>query len=113
MAGSKADQQLRRAVEMLRRHGREVSVAAPPEGQDFNDVLCSEGEQAVRNLIAAAATQVPCPTPWRSDLLCNEEGAPRPVLANAIHALRRAPEWQEVLWHDDFATTTVARRPPP
>jgi hypothetical protein len=35
------------------------------------------------------------------------------VLANAITALRGAPEWQGVLWHDAFATTTVARKPPP
>jgi predicted P-loop ATPase len=46
-------------------------------------------------------------------LLRNSEGAARAVLANAIHALRQAPEWQGVLWHNEFATATVARRPPP
>jgi hypothetical protein len=34
-------------------------------------------------------------------------------LANAIHALRKAPEWDGVLWHDAFATVTVARQAPP
>ena len=47
------------------------------------------------------------------ELLLNEDGEPRPVLANAITALRGAPQWQGVLWHDAFATTTVARKPPP
>ena len=43
----------------------------------------------------------------------HQEGAPRAILANAIHALRQAPEWRGVLWHNEFATSTVARRPPP
>jgi hypothetical protein len=35
------------------------------------------------------------------------------LLANAIHALREAPEWQGVLWHNELASATEARRPPP
>ena len=27
--------------------------------------------------------------------------------------MRTAPEWRGVLWHDEFAATTVARKPPP
>jgi len=110
--GSKADQQLRRAVATLRARGFQVSVASPPFGMDFNDVLQKSGEQAVRDLIAAAAA-VDSSSTWRHGLLLNDEGEPRPILANAIHALRKAPEWDGVLWHDAFATVTVARQAPP
>jgi predicted P-loop ATPase len=50
---------------------------------------------------------------WHGGLLRTGRGEVRPILANAIHALRRAPEWDGVLWYDDFATTTVARNRPP
>ncbi|WP_413813606.1 toprim domain-containing protein, partial [Mesorhizobium sp. Root157] len=108
--GSKADQQLRRAVTILRDQGRPVVVAEPPIGQDFNDVLRQNGEQTVRDAIAAAAVASSYSATWRNDLIINNEGEPRPVLANAIHALRNAPEWKGVLSHDEFATTTVARK---
>lgn len=110
---SKADQQLRQAVTLLRARGHEVTVAEPPPGQDFNDVLQSDGEDAVRMLIAATRPAAAFSNEWRKELLLNDEGEARPVLANAITALRGAPEWQDVLWHDAFATTTVARKPPP
>ena len=111
--GSKADRQLRKAIAQLRRRGHDVLVADPPAGQDFNDMLLEAGEQAVRDAISAARATGDEPTSWRSKLLVNREGRPRAVLANAIHALRHAPDWQNVLWHDEFATRTVARKPPP
>ena len=110
---SKADQQLRQAVTVLSNQGHEVTVAEPPPGQDFNDVLQSEGDEAVRILIAATRPAAAFSNDWRKDLLFNKEQELRPVLANAITALRGAPEWDGVLWHDAFATRTVARRPPP
>lgn len=108
--GSKADRQLQRAVAILRGQGREVAVAEPPAGQDFNDVLRGDGEQPIRDLIAGALA---ADANWREELLINNKGEPRPVLANAIHALRHAPAWQGVLWHNEFATATMARKPPP
>ncbi|MBX9751424.1 MAG: toprim domain-containing protein, partial [Roseococcus sp.] len=110
---SKADQQIRQAITILRSQGRDVTVAEPPAAMDFNDVLQSDGADAVRMLIAATRPAAAFSNEWRKDLLLNDEGEPRPVLANAITALRAAPEWQDVLWHDAFATTTVARKPPP
>ena len=110
---SKADRQLRQAVSALRSRGHEVTVAEPPPGQDFNDVLQADGDEAVRMLIAAPRPAIAYSTEWRQDLLLNDEGEPRPVLANAITALRGAPEWNDVLSHDAFATATVARKPPP
>jgi predicted P-loop ATPase/phage/plasmid primase-like uncharacterized protein len=111
--GSKADHQLRRAVTILRGQGREVAVAEPPAGQDFNDILRGDGEQAIRDVIAGALAADAYSEAWRHELLINNEGEPRPVLANAIHALRHAPEWEGVLWHNEFATATIARKPPP
>ena len=110
---SKADQQLRQAVTTIRSRGHEVTVAEPPPGLDFNDILQSDGDDAVRMLIAASRPAIAYSTEWRKELLFNEEGEPRPVLANAITALRGAPEWEGVLWHDAFATATIARKPPP
>lgn len=110
---SKADQQLRQAATILRERGHDVSVAEPPPGQDFNDILQADGDDAVRMLLAATQPAAAFSTEWRKNLLLNEDQEPRPVLANAITALRGAPEWDGVLWHDAFAVTTVARKPPP
>ena len=110
---SKADLQIRRAVNILRKRGHEVTVAEPPIGFDFNDVLQNDGEEAIRTLLAITQPAAVFSSDWRKDLLHNLEGEPRPVVANAITALRGAPEWQGVLWHNEFATTTVARKPPP
>lgn len=53
-AGSKADSQIKRAIEKLRKRGFSIKVATPSEGKDFNDILLDGGEEAVRVLIADA-----------------------------------------------------------
>ncbi len=50
---------------------------------------------------------------WRDALLLNLNGTIKPVLANAITALRSAPEWSGVLAFNEFAHFTVLRRPAP
>jgi predicted P-loop ATPase len=50
---------------------------------------------------------------WREHLLMNDRGNPRAVLANAITALRLAPEWDGVLGFNEFSTSTVALISPP
>jgi predicted P-loop ATPase len=62
---------------------------------------------------AAPPTPVTDPTKWRDSLLRTPQGAIRPVIANAITALRWAPEWTGVLARNEFALTTVALRPAP
>lgn len=52
--GSKAERQINRAARSLGTRGRNVLIAMPPEGQDFNDVLVQEGDAAVREYIANA-----------------------------------------------------------
>ena len=51
--------------------------------------------------------------PWRKSLLLNEKKAPRALLANALIALREAPEWRGVLTFDDFNRVTECANPPP
>jgi predicted P-loop ATPase len=52
-------------------------------------------------------------TGWRGDLRLTPTKQPRPLLYNALIALRQAPEWQGVLAYDDFALATMALKPPP
>jgi predicted P-loop ATPase len=50
---------------------------------------------------------------WRDQLLLNLNSTVKPLLANAITALRDAPEWNGVLAYDEFAHVTVLLRPAP
>jgi predicted P-loop ATPase len=43
----------------------------------------------------------------------SENRRPKPLLANALFALREAPEWEGVLAYDEFALSTMAMQPPP
>jgi predicted P-loop ATPase len=50
---------------------------------------------------------------WRLELELTPTKQPRPLLHNAIIALRTAPEWEGVLAYDEFALATMAMKPPP
>ena len=50
---------------------------------------------------------------WRAALLLSRKNTPKPLLANALIALREAPEWQGVLAYDEFALVTMQLKPPP
>jgi len=50
---------------------------------------------------------------WRTMLIVGATKEPRALLANALLALRAAPEWGGVLAYDEFALTVMAKRPPP
>lgn len=52
--GSPADGQMERALATLKDRGFIALLASPPEGQDFNDILCNEGEDVVRRTISEA-----------------------------------------------------------
>jgi predicted P-loop ATPase/DNA primase len=71
------------------------------------------GRQRGAQTLAMAQTQGQPGDDWRSSLLLNLNGTIKPVLANAITALRAAPEWAGVLEHNEFAHCTVMQRPAP
>ena len=50
---------------------------------------------------------------WRAALLLSRKNTPKPLLANALIALRHAPEWRGVLAYDEFALVTMQLKPPP
>ena len=51
--------------------------------------------------------------PWRELLIPTAKGDPKAILANAITAIRHAPEWKDVLAFDEFANRAVKRFKPP
>jgi predicted P-loop ATPase len=50
---------------------------------------------------------------WRRQLILTPTKQPRPLIANAITALRLAPEWNRVVGHDEFALCPMLLKPPP
>src|SRR5207249_3485743 len=48
---------------------------------------------------------------WYAELIRNDKGAPKALLANAITVLRNAPEWQGVLAYNQFFLNTVTQKP--
>ncbi len=50
---------------------------------------------------------------WKNSLLKSENGNIKPILANAIAALRHCPTWQDAFGFDEFAVRTVALKPVP
>jgi hypothetical protein len=50
---------------------------------------------------------------WQERLRHNKRGEPLCDLANAIIALRGAPEWSRVLSYDEFSMMTHVSGPPP
>ena len=50
---------------------------------------------------------------WRARLIRSDKGKQLPVVANALSALRYAPEWQGVLHFDESSLNTVAKAMPP
>jgi predicted P-loop ATPase len=46
---------------------------------------------------------------WRERLILNDKGAAKAILANAMTAVRRAPEWQRVIGFDEFASRIAVR----
>jgi predicted P-loop ATPase len=50
---------------------------------------------------------------WRNNLLVSSAGVPKPLLANAIIALRDCLSWTDVLAFDAFAVETIIASAPP
>src|SRR5262245_56107926 len=89
----------------------------PLEQKGIDDYLAANGPDAVLQLLSKATLitkkkpgtvavlgEIPV---WKSSLIVNETGAPRVILANAITALREAPEWDGVLGFNEFTLCTT------
>ena len=50
---------------------------------------------------------------WKRSLLRNADGNIKPLLANALAALRHAPTWQDIFAFDEFAIRTVTQKAVP
>lgn len=50
---------------------------------------------------------------WKENLICNDKGNPKPLLANCTTAFRNAPEWRDVLGFNEFSLSVVAVRETP
>jgi predicted P-loop ATPase len=70
-------------------------------------VAKAEADDRLRNLAVCRSDN------WKDKLLTTGQGAPKPILANAITAYRYAPEWQDVLYFDEFSMATMVRHSPP
>lgn len=124
---SAARQQLTRELEY---RGAEVAwfkwpVGVPPEINGIDDYLNRCEPNTVYPLLAnakvvtrrkpGAVVEMP-PIPvadWKRDLIRNDAGTIKPVLANAIHAFRYAPEFRNVLAYNEFAIRTTALKATP
>jgi hypothetical protein len=86
------------------------------QGKGIDDHLALVGpEKVLDELLHVTFTGLR----WQDELLRSKvssdknENSILPVLANAITALRLAPEWQGVLAYDEFRCNVVARKPTP
>jgi phage/plasmid-associated DNA primase/phage/plasmid primase-like uncharacterized protein len=81
--GSKAEGAIVRAATALAQRGLRVMIATPPEGEDFNDVLQREGDEAIRNRIAGA-------DPFRPDQA--DTGRKRLYIGSDVEMAKRVRE---------------------
>jgi hypothetical protein len=80
------------------------------EGKGIDDHLAAVGPNAVMEEIAGLDFNR---CDWRANLISNREGQPRALLANAITALREAPDWAGCLAFNEFSLGTIALTAPP
>jgi hypothetical protein len=96
----------------------------PPESpgaKGIDDLLSEIGPDPVLALIDAALPRRPIEKgdrAWRNQLISSKDqkglpGGPKPILANAVTALRAAPEWAGVLGYNEFSLFTETRKPAP
>ena len=98
------------AAELMHR-GARVLIANLPKEAGINgcdDYLAKHGPAKLDAVLEAAL-----PYDWRAELIRNDNGKPTVCFANALTALRYAPEWAGVLAFDEFGMKAVALRKTP
>lgn len=97
-----------------------------PEHKGIDDFLAARGAEEVATLLAkatvktrrkkvvAGVVEIPLAAgDWRTGLLRYNNGSPKKLLANAITALRGAPEWESVLAFNEFSLTVCTLKVTP
>jgi hypothetical protein len=95
----------------LGRRGGIVYIADLPQAVGVNgcdDYLHTFGVEKLGEVLQRAVRYE-----WRQELILTDKGKIKPVLANAITALRSAPEWMGTLTFDEFSLRTCATKPTP
>lgn len=121
-------------AEALAPHVQEVKIIRlpnlPPKGDLWDWIEAGGSREMLDKIVAKALVFEPTPPPaesegtpsnrpapapgdWQYQLIMNKDGSPRALLANAITALRNAPEWNGVLGFNEFLLGTVALKRPP
>lgn len=80
--------------------------------RDFNSLL-SDAKLAFFKAANPSSSTKNTPFKWQNLLIRASNGSPKPLLANAITALRHSPDWLNVLAFDEFANRPVKRLTPP
>ncbi len=108
-------QHCRTALRTALRQRGAVAVVFTWWSDDFVQWLAHLTDIVERGAIGSAGPQahVGDSGTWEESLLLTSAGQPRPVFANALAALRSAPEWQDVICRDAFSSRTFARKPTP
>ncbi len=92
----------------IERDDAAASTDAPRAGRRDGRMPGGDGDR-----IDARRARATKSTDWRADAQLNDKGALRSNLANALLALRRAPELAGLLAFDEMARTTMLLRPVP
>ena len=71
------------------------------------------GAAAIAKAVANAEVFTGTPNDWEDDLIQGRNGGARPLLFNALLALRGSELWPGVLAYNEFSGRIMARRPPP
>jgi predicted P-loop ATPase len=108
----------RELAQHLRRRGAQLGFYewSLSEGKGIDDYLASVGPEVVLQELSRVSFHA---LNWREELLrskpspANKQGTVYPVLANAISALRYAPEWKDVLAFNEFDLMPTAIRATP
>jgi hypothetical protein len=101
----------RRLASELMHRGARVLIAHLPKEEGVNgcdDYLALHGPGKLDGVLEAAL-----PYDWRAELIRTDQNKPAACFANAVTALRWAPEWAGVLAWDEFAMLPAALRQPP
>jgi predicted P-loop ATPase len=93
-------------ISALRQQMKVVGIDSRSRKGQLRETARAPGPQPALAVAAGSAS-------WRDALLLNLNGTVKPALANAITALRCAPEWTGVLAYNEFAHFTLLQSPPP